>query len=122
MPALTPRPLLGITGIEKQDSTCNNANDAGDDNGNDDTGIDDAGDDNEEPIDGEMPDGNDLFEDNELLFHEARLAGFTTGEADLYIRERTARGTCHTQSPKNSKYEADLCEDFWNEIGFPKGS
>ena len=74
------------------------------------------------PTDDEILEGNDLSAEKEHLFQEARLAGFTTGEADLYIRERTARGTCHTQSPKNSKYEADLCEDFWNEIGFPKGS
>ena len=84
---LAPRPLTGITGVETQDFTnnSNSAVDAGDDDGNDATGVEDAWDDDEVPTDDEILEGNDLSAEKEHLFQEARLAGFTIGEAELYV-------------------------------------
>lgn len=52
---------------------------------------------------------------NEIL-HQARLAGYSSGEATNFATEKL-------QSVNRiKKSDVELCEDFWNQIGFPKGT
>jgi hypothetical protein len=56
------------------------------------------------------------------FFHSAILAGFNSDEAAGYALEKCS-GEFNVK--KNKFYalsEETLCEDFWNQIGFPKGS
>ena len=56
------------------------------------------------------------------FFHSASLAGFDPDEATGYALEKCSSEFNVNKNKFSAQPEETLCEDFWNQIGFPKGS